>query len=324
MSADPAWGGWNGSDDRARATLQHDAYSYGDADGYVTDLLGFVRGGLARDEPVLIAVPGPNLALLHAGLSVRETAQVRMRDMAVSGRNPGRILGSVLTAFVHEHPGHRVRIISEAIWPDRTDEEYLACVEHEALINVALGDAPAHVVCPYDRTNLRARVLADAARTHPILAWGGQRRDSPSYGDPRAVAAAFDPPLSALPDDAEVVVVNTTTGPRTARQLAHEVGEGLGLSPHRLTDLRIAVHELATNTILHAGGSGLLSIWKAGNHLVVQIDDGGRITDPLVGRRPPRPSEIGHGLYVVHQVADLVRVHRTGDGTSVRAYFRHT
>jgi anti-sigma regulatory factor (Ser/Thr protein kinase) len=217
-----------------------------------------------------------------------------------------------------------VRIISEAIWPDRTDEEYLACVEHEALINLALADAPAHIVCPYDRTNLHPRVLTDAARTHPTLAWRGQRRDSPSYGDPHAVAAAFDPPLSALPDDAEVVVVNTTTGPRTARQLAHEVGEGLGLPPHRLTDLRIAVHELATNTILHAGGSGLLSIWKAGNDLVVQIDDGGRITDPLVGRRPPRPSEIGHGLYVVHQVADLVRVHRTGDGTSVRAYFRHT
>ena len=59
MSADPAWSGWNGSDDRARATLQHDAYSYGDLDGYVTDLLGFVRGGLARDEPVLVAVPGP-------------------------------------------------------------------------------------------------------------------------------------------------------------------------------------------------------------------------------------------------------------------------
>jgi hypothetical protein len=41
-----------------------------------------------------------------------EAAQVRMRDMAVSGRNPGRILGSVLTAFVHEHPGHRVRILT--------------------------------------------------------------------------------------------------------------------------------------------------------------------------------------------------------------------
>jgi anti-sigma regulatory factor (Ser/Thr protein kinase) len=324
MSAGPARGDGNESDDRARSTLQHDAYSYDDIDGYVTDLLGFVRGGLARDEPVLIAVPGPNLALLHAGLSVQEAAQVRMRDIAVSGRNPGRILGSVLTAFVHEHHGHRVRIISEAIWPDRSDEEYLVCVEHEALINVALADVPAHIVCPYDRTNLPPRVLADAARAHPTLAWGCHRRDSPSYGDPRAVAAAFDPPLSALPDDAEVVVVNTITGPRTARQLAHEVGEGLGLSPHRLTDLRIAVHELATNTILHAGGSGLLSIWKAGNHLVVQIDDGGRITDPLVGRRPPRPSEIGHGLFVVHQVADLVRVHRTGDGTSVRAYFRHT
>ena len=110
------------------------------------------------------------------------------------------------------------------------------------------------------------------------------------------MAAAFDPPLSALPDDAEVVVINTITGPRTARQLAHEVGEGLGLSPHRLTDLRIAVHELATNTIPHAGGSGLLSIWKAGNHLVVQIDDGSRITDPLVGAAllGPRRSVTGY------------------------------
>ena len=166
MSADPAPGDRNESDDRARPTLQHDAYSYDDLDGYVTDLLDFVRGGLARDEPVLIAVPGPNLALLYAGLSVQEAAQVRMRDMAVSGRNPGRILGSVLTAFVHEHPGHRVRIISEAIWPDRTDEEYLACVEHEALINLALADARGTHRLPL-RQDQPARAGADRRRPHP-------------------------------------------------------------------------------------------------------------------------------------------------------------
>ena len=102
------------------------------------------------------------------------------------------------------------------------------CVEHEALINIALADTRAHIVCPYNRTSLPPRVLADAARTHPILAWGCHRRDSPSYGDPRAVAAAFDPPLSALPDDAEVVVINTITGPRTARQLVHGSVRGSG------------------------------------------------------------------------------------------------
>jgi len=76
------------------------------------------------------------------------------------------------------------------------------------------------------------------------------------------------------------------------------------------------------NTILHGGGAGLMSIWAADHHVVVQIDDGGHITDPLVGRRPPGPAELGHGLAVVHQVADLVRVHRTGEGTTVRAWFR--
>ena len=192
MSADPGRGHRNESDDRARATLQHDAYTYDDADGYVTDLLGFVRGGLARDEPALIAVPGPNLELLHTGLSVQEAAQVRMHDMAVSGRNPGRILGSVLTAFVHEHPGHRVRIISETIWPDRTDEEYLACVEHEALINIALTRHPAHIVCPYNRTSLPPPVLADAARTHPTLAWAA----TAATVRPTVIPAPWPPPLT--------------------------------------------------------------------------------------------------------------------------------
>lgn len=119
-------------------------------------------------------------------------------------------------------------------------------------------------------------------------------------------------------------MVNTITGPRTVRRVAHRFGERAGLSPERLEDLTITVHELAVNTILHSGGAGLMSIWVADHHVVVQIDDGGHIADPLVGRRPPGPSEVGHGLAVVHQVADLVRVHRTGEGTTVRAWFRLT
>jgi len=53
---------------------------------------------------------------------------------------------------------------------------------------------------------------------------------------------------------------------------------------------------------------------------VCQVQDGGRITDPLVGRRPPAPPAVGHGLFTVHQVCDLVRVHRRRDGTLVRIH----
>ena len=66
---------------------------------------------------------------------------------------------------------------------------------------------------------------------------------------------------------------------------------------------------------MHAGGRGLLTIWTAGEEVICQVQDGGRIDDPLVGRRPPAPPDVGHGLFTVHQVCDLVRVHRRRDGT---------
>ena len=84
--------------------------------------------------------------------------------------------------------------------------------------------------------------------------------------------------------------------------------------------VRTAVQELVVNTVVHAGGSGLLMIWTHGRQVVCQVQDGGRITDPLVGRRPPAPPAVGHGLFTVHQVCDLVRVHRRRDGTLVRIH----
>ncbi len=302
--------------------LRHDVYFYDDGDRYVADVLRFVRDGVARDEPVLVAVPDPQLACLRAGLSPAEAGRVRLHDMAVAGRNPGSLLGSLFGAFVRAHADRGVRIVSELVWPERTDEEYPACVEHEALVNVALADTTAHVLCPYDTVHLPPSVISDATRTHPALIENGARCVSPSYADPHATAVSADRPLTPPPDEAEIVMVNTITGPRIVRRVAYRFGERAGLPPARLDALTVAVHELAVNTILHGGGAGLMSIWTADHHVVVQIGDGGYIADPLAGRRLPGPSETGHGLAVVHQVSDLVRVHRSGEGTTVRAWFR--
>jgi anti-sigma regulatory factor (Ser/Thr protein kinase) len=308
----------------ALGTLEHDALFYACVDEYVAGVLGFVRDGLQRDEPVLVAVPGWNLDLLREALTPEEAPRVRLRDMTVAGRNPGRIIGTVLTAFVREHPGTRVRIVGEPIWAGRTDEEYPACAEHEALINVALCDAPASIQCPYDTVRLPTSVLTDATRTHPTLAAGAERWTSPAYTDPAVVAASFDVTLPPPPADAEFVVISTDTctGARAARVLVHETGRVHGLDGERLADARLVAQELAVNTLTHSPGRGLLEVWTADDHLVLQVQDGGRIRDPLAGRRPPEPAHVGHGLFVVHQVADLVRIHRESTGTTVRAYFR--
>ena len=300
--------------------FEHDALFYGDAASYRSGCLDFVREGLEQDEPVLVAVPQPGLGLIRSALSAAEATRVRTADMTQAGRNPGRIIGTVLTAFVREHAGQRVRIIGEPIWAARSADEYPACAEHEALINVALADSPAYVLCPYDMRRLDREWLTDATRTHPTLAADGERWESPAYTDPVALAAYFDQPPDPAPPEADVLVIGPTTGPSTARRFVHDYALAAGMSPERVEHLRTAVQELVVNTIVHAGGSGLLMVWTAARQVVCQVQDGGQITDPLVGRRPPAPPAIGHGLFTVHQVCDLVRVHRRRDGTLVRIH----
>ena len=151
---------------------------------------------------------------------------MRTADMAQAGRNPGRIIGTVLTAFVREHAGRRVRIIGEPIWAGRSADEYPACAEHEALINVALADSPAYILCPYDVRRLDRDWLTDATRTHPTLAADGDRWDSPAYTDPVALAAWFDQPPEPAPPEADVLVIGPTTGPSAARRFVHDYAPG--------------------------------------------------------------------------------------------------
>jgi hypothetical protein len=65
-------------------------------------------------------------------------------------------------------------------------------------------------------------------------------------------------------------------------------------------------------------------MWVAGGEIVGQVDDSGLITDPLAGIYCPDPSRItrGHGLWVVHQLCDLVETRTGPHGTTTRVHMR--
>ena len=173
----------------AAGTLEHDALFYTDAASYRSGCLEFVRAGLEHDEPVLVAVPQPGLGLL-----ARRSPRTRPRGYARRtcrrrGATPGGSSARCSPRSCASTAGQRVRIIGEPIWAGRSEDEYPACAEHEALINVALGEAPAYVLCPYDVRRLEREWLTDATRTHPTLAADGDRWESPAYTDPVALAA---------------------------------------------------------------------------------------------------------------------------------------
>ncbi len=94
-----------------------------------------------------------------------------------------------------------------------------------------------------------------------------------------------------------------------------------GHGEHQTTIATLAVNELAANSIEHSGGTGTLTVWTNPEHLVCQLTDAGQLTDPLTGRIPVPPDALGgRGLLLVNQLCDLVRVHTSAAGTTIRIH----
>jgi anti-sigma regulatory factor (Ser/Thr protein kinase) len=302
----------------AEDPFAHPALFYRGETAYLAGTVPFILDGLAAGEPVVVAVPGTNLRLVRAelGAAVDRTA---LLDMTEVGRNPGRILADVLHATADRHPDRHVRIVGEPIWPGRSDLEYAACLQHEALINLSFRGRRVTILCPYDAARLDASVLADAAQTHPVLIEDGDRRRSDGYAPERAIARVNtelpDPPVAPLAFDAPLLGV--------ARRLAADVAPRAGLPEDRVDDFVLAVGELAANSVRHGGGRGTLCVWVEDGMLAGEVRDSGRLDDPLAGRRRAAATSLGgRGLHLVHHVADLVRTVVSGAGTTTRIYLR--
>ncbi|MER6689616.1 anti-sigma factor RsbA family regulatory protein, partial [Streptomyces minutiscleroticus] len=208
--------------------------------------------------------------------------------------------------------------IGEPIWAGRTALEYPACVQHEALINAAFRGRPVTILCPYDARALDEHVLADAYATHPTVIDAAGESDSAEYA-PERIVARYNEPLPPAPGAASFAFKATTLP--DARYFATGRAAGLGLAGARLDDLALVTAELTTNSVLHGGGTGVLRVWREGGQVVCEVRDTGRLRDPLAGRRPRAPDRRGgRGLLMVHLIADLVRVHAGGRGTTIRCY----
>jgi anti-sigma regulatory factor (Ser/Thr protein kinase) len=106
---------------------------------------------------------------------------------------------------------------------------------------------------------------------------------------------------------------------REVRLLVAREARRARLSDVRRADLVLAVDELATNSVLHGGGHGTLSVWHASGTIVCEVRDRGHIRDPLVGLRRPTPGQIGgRGLWVVSRLCDRVHISSTPGRTAVR------
>ncbi len=302
---------------RAQDGFRHIALFYQGSAEYRAALSGFVQAAVTSRDPVLFVVPAADSI---AGWLDPGSGLITLTDMEELGRNPGRVIPALRT-FADMHHEQRVRILSEFIWPGRPAAEMCEAARHEALMESALAGIEGIMVCPYDTTRLPPPVLSDAACTHRWQQISGAVVLSETYSGPDAIPDACTVPLPRPPADARTLEYRTDLRP--VRDMVTAAGRRAGLPGSRVTDLTLAVSELAANTLQHTRQSGVAQAWQSDGEIVCQVTDSGYIHDPLAGlsrRSLDQPG--GKGLWLVHQVCDLVEIRTAPSGTMVRVHMR--
>ncbi len=184
----------------------------------------------------------------------------------------------------------------------------------------ALTGSDADALCCYDQ-RLDGALLAAAEHAHPVVLRGCPRREIRTSLDESPVTEIAEGRLRAPPDRVSVL---TFRGDQAAvRGFTADHARHAGLSASRVTDLVIAVAELAANTLQHTSTAGVLTIWTDAGEIICQVSDKGEITDPLAGTLRPDPADLGsRGLWLVHQVSDLVQIRSGPAGNTIRVHMR--
>ena len=237
------------------------------------------------------------------------------------GRNPARIIPAwkdFIGAFAAR--GRPVRGIGEPIWPGRSPDELVECHHHESLLNFAFDDGPAWwLLCPYDADGLDDEVLSAARHTHPEVSEDGSSAGSDAYLAPGAAPSPFEGPLAEPPAEREEIAFFSATELAGLRAFVAGHAAAAGLEGARAADLVLAVDELATNSLRHGGGEGVLRVWTEPGDARLRGLDSGRIDWPLAGRERPLPEMAsGRGVWIVNQLCDLVQIRALPEGNVVR------
>jgi anti-sigma regulatory factor (Ser/Thr protein kinase) len=313
---------WSGLNAQAPVSkFRHEALLYSGWAEFVAGTVPFIRGGLESDEPVLVVETAAKIEMLRVALG-KDAEHVLFADMLDVGSNPARIIPA-WHDFVSRHgaAGRPLRGIGEPIWMGRSADELAEAQRHESLLNTAFGHGqPWWLLCPYDLENLGPEVIEEAKRSHEFVTGQNTATRNELFRGIDASGVPFD---QALPEPGTPVrgFDFGAADLGTLRNLVYRQTTAARLSGPRAAELVAAVHEVATNSILHGGGRGTMRIWLERSSVVCEIRDNGRFDNPLADRKRPL-KDVGspRGLWLANQLCDLVQIRTLPAGTVVRLH----
>ena len=311
-----------GSVTEERVGFRHEAWPYSGSGEFVDRATPFVEQGVRAGEAVFVVVDGAKIDALRRAMGTQARGVV-YADMREVGQNPARLIPLWRQFLAGLDVNRRVRGIGEPVHPDRDDDALVECHVHEALVNRAFADPQRDLwlACPYDTSTLAADVVETARHTHPHVATRSGASASGAFDRDGDVTSVLRLPLSEKP-------ATTVTQPFAGsdlselRAVASAFAARADLGRARVDEFVLGVHEVAANSVRHGPGEGVLGLWRGPDRLLAQIDDGGAITDPMVGRfEPARDAVSGRGLWLANQLFDLVQIRSCPSGTTVRLHY---
>ncbi|MGZ6638942.1 MAG: anti-sigma factor RsbA family regulatory protein [Solirubrobacteraceae bacterium] len=298
--------------------LRHEAFLYDSDEEFVGTMATFLEAGVEEGAAALAVTTRSNCALLRdeLGATAKSVAFVDRDDWFVRPATTIAAYHSTFSEFVRGG-APSIRVVGE-IQFGPTTEEWREWTAYEAILNRALAEHPAWIVCPYDLRTLPEQVLDGASQTHPtVLSEGGQT--SGGFAEPEDVVRNMLParePLEGLrrlsPGDSPMLLRE-----RLAAELAAaKVPESKALN------MLLAANEVAVNAFEHGGGPEALRVGLVGGRFVCEISDRGPgLADPLAGFVPPKPGNGGGtGLWTARQLISRVELIPSDDGLTVRLW----
>jgi anti-sigma regulatory factor (Ser/Thr protein kinase) len=292
----------------------HEAVLYSSVDDLAERLAPRIRSSLDDEAPVVAVLDAPTRAAVRRRLAAAAD-RVEFPDPATVHRLPpftvalrwarvSRGAGAGHATVVGQHLGDLLGC----------DETHWARLD--IALNVAVVGLPIAVLCPY---RADGDTVDRVRATHPLLGTPDGPVASASYRQPADVVGLFPPPpppdlgppTAALPFGAAEL--------GAVRGLVAEVGARTDDPPDRVADLVLAVNEIASNSVEHGPGGGVLRLWAGPAGLTAEIVDTGLCDVPFPGlSAPPLDGLRGRGLWLAGELCDVLQVWSDRAGTVVR------
>ncbi|MFF3208472.1 anti-sigma factor RsbA family regulatory protein [Streptomyces sp. NPDC002962] len=305
--------------DQAEPVFRHELYPYRGEEQFLSGTLSYIHEAIEGGESVVVAVPLDKVSLLRGELA--DEPAVTFVDTTTLGPNPGRLIGAWVAWMQERGQGDRpVRGIGETAWREARSAAHLSELQyHEWLLNRAFARSSAwSMLCPYDDSDEDQGALRSLSRCHPLIRQDGH------YARNEAYVSAADYPFEALNDPCgPYQELSYTHGDLNAvRSKVTQCSSDAGVPEDQQRKLAVAVTEIATNSIRHGGGRGTLRTWTQDATFVCEFRDAGYISDVMAGRTRPTTDQVGgRGLWLAHQLCDLVEIRSTREqGTTIRLH----